>query len=46
MRETLANVATEEAFEKMFRGQERLSDGLEESPQCLNLQALRTFVMY
>lgn len=29
MRETLANVATEEAFEKMFRGQNRLSDGLE-----------------
>ncbi|MEG2323741.1 MAG: transaminase [Anaerovoracaceae bacterium] len=30
MRETLTNVATEEAFEKMFRGQERLSDGLDE----------------
>ena len=29
MRETLSKVATEDAFEKMFRGQERLSDGLE-----------------
>lgn len=29
MKETLEKVATEEAFEKMFRGQERLSDGLE-----------------
>ena len=29
MRETLTNVATEEAFETMFRGQNRLSDGLE-----------------
>ncbi len=29
MRVTLAEVATEEAFEKMFRGQNRLSDGLE-----------------
>lgn len=29
MRETLTNVATEEAFEKMFKGQNRLSDGLE-----------------
>lgn len=29
MRETLTKVATEEAFEKMFRGQERLSDGLD-----------------
>lgn len=29
MKETLSKVATEEAFEKMFRGQERLSDGLE-----------------
>ena len=29
MRETLLHVATEEAFDKMFRGQERLSDGLE-----------------
>lgn len=30
MRETLTKVATEEAFEKMFRGQERLSDGLDD----------------
>ena len=30
MRETLAKVATKEAFAKMFAGQERLSDGLEE----------------
>lgn len=29
MKETLEKVATEEAFEKMFRGQKRLSDGLE-----------------
>jgi glutamate-1-semialdehyde 2,1-aminomutase len=29
MRETLTKVATPEAFEKMFAGQERLSDGLE-----------------
>ncbi len=29
MKETLTKVATEEAFEKMFRGQERLSDGLD-----------------
>jgi glutamate-1-semialdehyde 2,1-aminomutase len=30
MRETLEKVATEEAFERMIAGQERLSDGLEE----------------
>lgn len=30
MKETLLKVATEEAFEKMFAGQERLADGLEE----------------
>jgi glutamate-1-semialdehyde 2,1-aminomutase len=29
MRETLTKVATEEAFEKMFAGQKRLSDGLD-----------------
>jgi len=29
MRETLEKVATEEAFEKMLRGQDRLTDGLE-----------------
>lgn len=29
MRETLANVATEEAFERMFAGLNRLADGLE-----------------
>ncbi len=29
MKETLTKVATEEAFEKMIRGQQRLSDGLE-----------------
>ncbi len=29
MRVTLAEVATEEAFERMFKGQNRLSDGLE-----------------
>ena len=29
MKTTLEKVATEEAFRKMFRGQERLSDGLE-----------------
>lgn len=29
MKETLEKVATKEAFDKMFRGQERLSDGLE-----------------
>lgn len=29
MRETLQKVATEEAFERMFAGQERLSDGLD-----------------
>ncbi|MDO4518531.1 MAG: transaminase, partial [Bacillota bacterium] len=38
MRETLANVATEEAFEKMFRGLKRLADGLEEVIAKYNLQ--------
>jgi glutamate-1-semialdehyde 2,1-aminomutase len=37
MRATLTKVATEEAFEKMFAGQKRLSDGLDAILQKYNI---------
>lgn len=38
MNETLKEVATEEAFEKMIKGQERLSDGLDEVLKKNNIE--------